>query len=229
MSKLKQHNYFLFELWVTLRAFPFGLTTLAVTLLVQDKLCLQKYNQSVAYCQSLSTTSDSLTGESTRDSILSDSAKFSEYQNLLQCVPMVSLHCKSCMFTFFSAHRSFGVCSQVRFWTNLTAALNFSWHLAFSVILWAFHCNLRISTFSAGVNWTIHFLVLEFKHWNNILRKIDSYLVLLPSLTYWLTGGMANFFTVSYRYVVITTTKAIRPIKFMLFAFALFLGLLINA
>lgn len=89
MSKLKQHNYFLFELWVTLRAFPFGLTTLAVTMLVQDKLCLQTYHQSVAICQSLSKTGDSLTDESTRNSILSDSAKFSEYQNLIQCIPMV--------------------------------------------------------------------------------------------------------------------------------------------
>ena len=80
MSKLKAHNYFLFELWVLIRVTAVGAIGIAVTMLVQDKICINKYHQSIEYCQQISKDVKSAAEQSTRDHILADSTKFSTYK-----------------------------------------------------------------------------------------------------------------------------------------------------
>ncbi len=67
----------------------------------------------------------------------------------------------------------------------------------------------------AGISYLLN--ELFFRSWSH-------YLLLLASATYWITGGQASYMTVTYRYIVMNSGEQLRPLKFMLFQFAIVTG-----
>lgn len=75
-AKLSQNNYFLFEVFVVFRLFALMLPTIAKSLLVQDKICLFTYNQTISFCQNIHLPMNSTEDETVKDRILAETAQF---------------------------------------------------------------------------------------------------------------------------------------------------------
>lgn len=80
---LRSERYFVFELFIFIRALQSTVSGIALTVLVQDKICLNGYNQSADFCRRISEHSDEIinsTSEYTRDRIYADSTLFGNYR-----------------------------------------------------------------------------------------------------------------------------------------------------
>ena len=88
---------------IFLNTLAVALRGIAFTQLQQDKICLQKFNQSRAYCEFLSTEEDS----NLKDNIVSSVATYSTYKELLVLIPGVitALYIGSWCDTFVKGNR----------------------------------------------------------------------------------------------------------------------------
>lgn len=77
--------------------------------------------------------------------------------------------------------------------------------------------HFSISIVGSLLAGTVYLLNEAFFIWS-------PYYLLLGSATYWITGGQASYMTVTYRYIVVNSTEKFRPLKFMLFQFAIVTG-----
>lgn len=77
-SFLVRNNYLAAECLVFVKFCGYTVSAIAYSMLVQDKICLWQYNQTVAYCQHLDAVN--LEATDVRDHILADSSKFATYR-----------------------------------------------------------------------------------------------------------------------------------------------------
>lgn len=77
---LKSENFFAFELFIFIRALQSTVSGIAVTLLVQDKICVNRYNQSVHFCQHINEPMETMAEQEVKDRILADSTLFGNYR-----------------------------------------------------------------------------------------------------------------------------------------------------
>ena len=77
------YNYITtFELFILITSIASSISSISVNILIQDKICLNWYNQSIHLCQqlfSLNDTKTTTTIQVIKDQILSDTANFSNY------------------------------------------------------------------------------------------------------------------------------------------------------
>lgn len=77
---LKSSHFFAFEFFIFLRALQSTVAGIATTLLVQDKICTNRYNQTVAFCVNINQPFESLAEQDLKDRILADSTLFGNYR-----------------------------------------------------------------------------------------------------------------------------------------------------
>lgn len=80
---LRSERYLVFEAFIFIRALQSTVSGLALTVLVQDKICLNGYHQSADFCRRISEHSNEIinsTNEHIRDHILADSTLFGNYR-----------------------------------------------------------------------------------------------------------------------------------------------------
>ena len=83
---LRSERYFAFELFIFIRALQSSVAGLAVTVLVQDKLCLNVYRQSADFCRRIGEHNETLLAAESdhiRDRILADSTLFGNYRYVI--------------------------------------------------------------------------------------------------------------------------------------------------
>ncbi|KAH7636323.1 hypothetical protein HUG17_10293 [Dermatophagoides farinae] len=85
---LHRNNFFLFDMYIFLTLFTYGIQIITTNLLLQDKICRLHYNQSQFFCQHIN--EDIFEGDDKiiKDRILSSAALFNNYSNLIQAIPM---------------------------------------------------------------------------------------------------------------------------------------------
>ncbi|XP_075585866.1 uncharacterized protein LOC124498504 [Dermatophagoides farinae] len=85
---LRRNNFFLFDVYIVVFLFSFGVQLLTINYLVQDKICRIRYNQSKFFCQHIH--EDIFDGDEkiTKDQILSSAALYNNYNNIIQAIPM---------------------------------------------------------------------------------------------------------------------------------------------
>jgi len=93
-------DYIRKEIWpllVTLKIEPFvflfisslALSDVTATQLVQDKICISKYNRSAEYCVQISDEKTDLSEDSYRTKILADLAQYIIYRTLISSLPSI--------------------------------------------------------------------------------------------------------------------------------------------
>lgn len=76
---IKRENYFLFELYATVRMIGVAIRFFADNLLIQDKFCANVFNQTVAFCQTINDADSSNLVGKIKDDIFSHSVMMSTY------------------------------------------------------------------------------------------------------------------------------------------------------
>lgn len=76
---LKRHNYLLFELFIFFRGLSFAISSIATSLLLQDKICLLNYHQNASFCDTIQKLEANSEATEMKDHILAESAQFSNY------------------------------------------------------------------------------------------------------------------------------------------------------
>lgn len=76
---LYEANYYLFELFVFFRLLAFSISSIAISILIQDKICIVHYNQTSEFCQHIEANASG-TEHEYRDKILAETAIFNNYK-----------------------------------------------------------------------------------------------------------------------------------------------------
>ena len=82
---LKRNNYYIFELFIFCRSISYSISSIAQSLLIQDKICLITYQQNVSFCDKIQHNSPTAQLENEKDHILADSAQFNNYMYAFCC------------------------------------------------------------------------------------------------------------------------------------------------
>ena len=77
------------EPYMFLFMFAYGLEGLTVAQLVQDKICISKYNQSEEYCAALSEYINDNEEVDFKSSILADVTRFGLYKSVITSIPVI--------------------------------------------------------------------------------------------------------------------------------------------
>ncbi|KAF7491988.1 hypothetical protein SSS_06768 [Sarcoptes scabiei] len=86
----RRNNYYLFDLNIFLLVIAYSVENLTNTVLIQDKICLESFNQSEKFCIELNQLNPIDSDEvSIKNEILQQSATFKNYYNLMQAIPMI--------------------------------------------------------------------------------------------------------------------------------------------
>ncbi|KAH7636680.1 hypothetical protein HUG17_6886 [Dermatophagoides farinae] len=86
---IRQNNYFLFDLYIFLFIFSYGIYILTTGWLIQDKICRNLFNQSRTFCEYINEKDRFDENEIIiRDEILAFGAMFNNYANLIKTLPM---------------------------------------------------------------------------------------------------------------------------------------------
>lgn len=88
LASLRASNYYLFELFLFLRLSSVFASAIAYSMLLQDKLCYISYNQTAAFCQNIQADISNTSNEMVKNDILAETTRFSNYKNVLECIPM---------------------------------------------------------------------------------------------------------------------------------------------
>lgn len=89
VTRVKENNYFLLELYIFLRAVGQSVGSISLSLLIQDKICLDRYNETRDFCAHINDPMKSAIDQNTKNHILAESTQFGNYKNFLECIPMV--------------------------------------------------------------------------------------------------------------------------------------------
>lgn len=79
-SQLRSSNYYLFEVFIFFRLLAFSISAIAIQYIVQDKICIVRYNQTIAFCTNIEADSQTSEQMGFRDKILSDAAIFNNWK-----------------------------------------------------------------------------------------------------------------------------------------------------
>ena len=117
---INMNNYFLLEVYIFLRAIGQSVSSLALNLLIQDKICFNKYNQSSYFCQHINNINDDsiMVEQSIKNHILAESTQFGNYKYLDYLYYLYLNICLSSLQEIFlNASPWFcGHCLLVHFW-----------------------------------------------------------------------------------------------------------------
>lgn len=78
-AALKKQNYFLFEFFLFAKLSAMFLSNIAISFLIQDKICTVNHGQSATFCQNLHNVSASA-DKVIADEIMGETARFSAYK-----------------------------------------------------------------------------------------------------------------------------------------------------
>ena len=76
---LSRNNYFLFDVYIFLSLFTYGIQVLATSLLLQDKICRLRFNQTKYFCQHINEDIFVGADQIHKDQILASAALFNNY------------------------------------------------------------------------------------------------------------------------------------------------------
>ena len=83
-SKILDHfrtaNYYLFELFVFFRLLGVSISSIAISILIQDKICIVTYNQTIEFCQNIESDQQNAEQMEYRDKVLAQAAIFNNYK-----------------------------------------------------------------------------------------------------------------------------------------------------
>ena len=77
---LREENFFIFEVFFTLKLIASMSPGLATGMLLQDKICLFRHNQSAYFCQNIQLQWNTTAEENMKDLILTETSQFSQYR-----------------------------------------------------------------------------------------------------------------------------------------------------
>lgn len=80
LSFLKQHNFFIFELFLIFKIQAFLAPLICTSMLIQDKICLVEHQQSADFCMNLQRESENSQEAEMQAKVLADTVKFSNYK-----------------------------------------------------------------------------------------------------------------------------------------------------
>lgn len=86
LSRLSESNYYLFELFIFFRLLALSISAIAISLLIQDKICVVSYGQSTVFCQYIESDANTTEAISVRNNILSQSTIFGNYKYVYDAV-----------------------------------------------------------------------------------------------------------------------------------------------
>ena len=80
LTKLKESNYFLLEIFLYLRLTAALVSAIAISLLIQDKICLVSFGETATFCQNIQTVMNTTEQRSIKDAILTTTAHYGNYK-----------------------------------------------------------------------------------------------------------------------------------------------------
>lgn len=128
MQFLNQQKYFLLETLTALYYASYSLSEIALDLLVQDKICLTKFNQTDTFCQHI----NKVTKSTIKDHILVDLSVFKVYK-YVNTTKFMTIFEKNYYFLVFvlgmQSKHLLNLCGRFmleHFWMNILTQLIFS-------------------------------------------------------------------------------------------------------
>lgn len=80
LAFLKRNHFFLLDLGTFIYLTSYGVQLLSTKLLIQDKICLIRHNQSKHFCQNIHETMLNQNDELLKNRIFSEAAQFENYK-----------------------------------------------------------------------------------------------------------------------------------------------------
>lgn len=80
LSHLRASNFYLLEVYIFLKAVSTALSALSLSLLTQDKICLNEFKQTDAFCGSINKLMNNTAEQNAKDVILAESTTFGNYK-----------------------------------------------------------------------------------------------------------------------------------------------------
>ena len=84
LTRLRESHYFLLELYIFLRAVGASVSTIALSLLIQDKICTYRYNETADFCQHIHDHMKTWHEQNTKNHILAESTQFGNYKQVFR-------------------------------------------------------------------------------------------------------------------------------------------------
>lgn len=80
LQMLKQQNYFLFEFFLFAKLAAQYVSNIAISMLIQDKICMVNYGQDMHFCQHIQEMNSTEAIQKMRDDILGETTQFVGYK-----------------------------------------------------------------------------------------------------------------------------------------------------